>query len=317
MTDNKAPRNKKLISSSVHKKPKVKKYKKRNNGVKLSPKLLKPNMKSMIDFSSPPSRRIESNLSQNLLNSCIYDKRITASPSFLSSKRTEAMTDSKRSYLRNFIVPSSYENSTKGESDFGKNEIYYAQSNKSKKKIYTNSVHKTQHNTPLNTRKSKMYENSKRDEMDKKQTMSIMPISSMKSACNTVAKTQRNSRYISVPRDHPDNDNCAYRVYESSNHRPKKPHQTPRTGPKIYTNLTLSGRNAYQEENRVSYSANTSAVTKDSPGQMTKETSFELLKAETVPISVVKKEDSKTFGYSIFSKISNWLNKELTPYPCK
>lgn len=135
-----------------------------------------------------------------MLNSWILDNKAGASPSFKEAKDSIVMTANRRNHLRKFHAGISFQDSTsKGRRDNTAQQLstYYAQNvNERKKNPFTNSIISSLHNTPLNTRKTKIYEMNQQwqQKENKGIVMSIKPLSSMKSACNTVSKTQRSDR---------------------------------------------------------------------------------------------------------------------------
>lgn len=85
---------------------------------------------------------------------------MSGSPSFLCQKSNVVQTETRRNYLRNFINPSTCKNSSRiDDSEAPGLSTYYAQSTRTQKKVpFRNTARPTYHNTPLNTRKTKIYE---------------------------------------------------------------------------------------------------------------------------------------------------------------
>lgn len=183
----------------MHKKPK-KISNQKNSTCNQSPILDEDNSGSMVNYTSPKNKRIGPSLSREMLNSCIYDNRNASSPSFYNNKMSVICTDKREKNLRKFLLPSNYSISNLRDgstTDKRRPEAYYFESGKKTRTPFTNSVIPTLHNTPLNTRKTKIYEmnqSSRSRVLNKDLVQSFKPISSMKMAWGTVSKTQRNDR---------------------------------------------------------------------------------------------------------------------------
>jgi hypothetical protein len=177
----------------VHKKPKRKKVKKKSNTCNqshISPQKRQINTCSMIAFTSPKNRRIEPSLSREMLNSCV-EVNNNVSPCFSSKKRSVFTTDKRNPELRRYLMPSNSINtiSVNNRLEKSSTDSYYAKFEKKK-----NSSIPTMHHTPLQTRKTKIYEMNQRSRakvVEKGLVQSFRPISSMKSACTTVSKPKR------------------------------------------------------------------------------------------------------------------------------
>ena len=202
-------------------------------------------------------------------------------------------------------------------------QTYYAKSMRKKKyNLYANSVIPSQHNTPLVTRKAKISEvrESSREPSRKRNILdTIQPISSLKKAWKNVTSSQKKPRH-NVQSFAPMKDNWADKVYEFGNTTPNKPRLTP----KMCKGSIGASKYLYQKTRDLrqpkTYSANTSTITKNSMNNIssTKEISFEKKEHEIAPKTPVPIEDnSESWTGNIFSKLRNWMSKELTVFPWK
>lgn len=134
----------------------------------------------------------------------------------------------------------------------------------------------------------------------------------------TVTKSQRKGRYLSWVRE--DDSICASVVYDTSSKiAPNKPFITTNKSASIYKHPTLSSRNAYTQDYIGSHNVSemdTTPTKMSMNNTISKEISFE--KVETTSSNRPPAQTQNTsFGFGIFSKITNWLTKELTVFPWK
>jgi hypothetical protein len=191
----------------------------------------------MIDYASPTTKRLTANFSQQILNSWINNSNKGCSPSFINYKSSINLTEGRRNQLRNYMVPSTSDNTSKRQSDQGVDQYdnYYAV-NTDYIKPNINSAISAIHNTPLKTSANHIFECTKRDYSASRSYANFKPISSIKNACYTVTRSQRKRRYNgqSIVTSRNEDVNTASMVYEFGSATPNKPLFTPNIKSKVY-----------------------------------------------------------------------------------